>query len=223
MPRSDTSVIRKTLKEARRLARTTKCPSRAGLALVRLTGRAGSKIHWDALADAVLAECARFASRQGEVGVWTGEAVENVEAGAPPDLAVRCRWGVVRRVRRQGRGRRRRIRSVAEGHGHARRELKQILEVMQLGLLMADAVLQCGHMMANRDCLLRERTGVLLVKPRAASKERGTDLPGSSVNKEEGLRARMEGKERVEAAEEGLEGIRGMESESDVECIQSPT
>jgi hypothetical protein len=29
--------------------------------------------------------------------------------------------------------------------------------------------------------------------------------------------------ERCEAAEEGLEGIRGMERENEVECIQSPT
>jgi hypothetical protein len=48
------------------------------------------------------------------------------------------------------------------------------------------------------------------------------DLPGSSVNKE-GLNARIEGMERFEAAEEGLEGIRWIERESDVECIQSPT
>lgn len=59
---------------------------------------------------------------------------------------------------------------------------------------------------------------------RAASKKKGegTDLPGSSVNKE-GLRVRIERLERFEAADEGLEGIRGMERESDVECIQSPT
>lgn len=47
------------------------------------------------------------------------------------------------------------------------------------------------------------------------------NLPVSSGNKE-GLRARIEGVERIEAADEGLE-TRGMESESDVECIQSPT
>lgn len=52
------------------------------------------------------------------------------------------------------------------------------------------------------------------------SKERD-DLPGSSGNKE-GLRARMEGVERIEAADEGLERLRGIESECDVECIQSP-
>ena len=46
-------------------------------------------------------------------------------------------------------------------------------------------------------------------------------LPVSSGNKE-GLRARIEGVERVEAADEGLEGTRGIESERDVECIQSP-
>ena len=58
----------------------------------------------------------------------------------------------------------------------------------------------------------------------ARRREKGgwTDLPGSSVNKE-GLRVRIEGLERFEAADEGLEGIRGMERESDVECIQSPT
>jgi hypothetical protein len=44
----------------------------------------------------------------------------------------------------------------------------------------------------------------------------------SSGNKE-GLRARIEGVERVEAADEGLRGTRGMERESDVECIQSPS
>jgi len=54
-----------------------------------------------------------------------------------------------------------------------------------------------------------------------ASKER-EDLPGSSGNKE-GLRARIEGTERFEAADEGLEGIRWIESENEVECIQSPT
>jgi hypothetical protein len=48
------------------------------------------------------------------------------------------------------------------------------------------------------------------------------DLPVSSGNKE-GLRARIEGVERNEAADEGLGVTRGMESESDVECIQSPT
>jgi hypothetical protein len=48
------------------------------------------------------------------------------------------------------------------------------------------------------------------------------DLPVSSGNKE-GLRARIEGVERFEAADEGLVGTRGMVSESDVECIQSPT
>jgi len=48
------------------------------------------------------------------------------------------------------------------------------------------------------------------------------ELPVSSGNKE-GLRARIEGVERIEAAEEGRGGARGMESESDVECIQSPT
>lgn len=151
------SVTRKTLKEAKCLARTTERTSWTGLALVRrLTGRAGSKVHGDPLANAILAEQARIAARQGEVGVWTGEAVEDVETGAPPDFAVRCRCRrrVIRRVG-QGRGRWRGIRSggVVERHGHARRELKQILEVMQLGLLMADAVLQCGHMMANGDCM----------------------------------------------------------------------
>jgi len=45
-------------------------------------------------------------------------------------------------------------------------------------------------------------------------------LPGSSSTKE-GLRARVEGLERIEAEEEGLEGIRCTESESEVECIQS--
>lgn len=44
----------------------------------------------------------------------------------------------------------------------------------------------------------------------------------SSGNKE-GLRARIEGVERIEAADEGLEETRGMERERDVECIQSPT
>jgi hypothetical protein len=53
------------------------------------------------------------------------------------------------------------------------------------------------------------------------TKERD-DLPGSSGNKE-GLRARMEGVERNEAADEGLERLRGIESEYEVECIQSPT
>ena len=48
------------------------------------------------------------------------------------------------------------------------------------------------------------------------------DLPVSSGNKE-GLRARIEGVERNEAADEGLGVTRGTESESDVECIQSPT
>jgi hypothetical protein len=48
------------------------------------------------------------------------------------------------------------------------------------------------------------------------------DLPVSSGNKE-GLSARIEGVERVEAADEGLGRTRGMESESEVECIQSQT
>jgi len=44
--------------------------------------------------------------------------------------------------------------------------------------------------------------------------------PGSSSTKE-GLAARAEKLERIEAEEEGLEGgIRGIESESEVECIQ---
>ena len=83
---------------------------------------------------------------------------------------------------------------------------------------MANAVLQCGHMMANRDCL-EERAGAIKLR---GVRERGTDLPVSSGNKE-GLRARIEGAERFEAVEEGLEGTRGMERERDVECIQSPT
>lgn len=53
-------------------------------------------------------------------------------------------------------------------------------------------------------------------------RENGTGLPVSSGNKE-GLRARIEGVERNEAADEGLGVTRGMESESDVECIQSQT
>lgn len=48
------------------------------------------------------------------------------------------------------------------------------------------------------------------------------DLPVSSGNKE-GLRARIEGVERIEAADEGLGVTRGMLRESDVECIQSQT
>jgi hypothetical protein len=43
--------------------------------------------------------------------------------------------------------------------------------------------------------------------------------PGSSSTKE-GLAARAEKLERTEAEEEGLEGMRGIESESEVECIQ---
>jgi hypothetical protein len=96
--------------------------------------------------------------------------------------------------------------------------LKQILEIVQLGLLMANAVLQCGHMMANRDCLGGEKESA--IKLRGVS--RGMYLPVSSGNKE-GLRARIEGVERIEAADEGLGETRGSERESDVECIQSPT
>ncbi len=60
------------------------------------------------------------------------------------------------------------------------------------------------------------------MKPGESSKERD-GIPGSSGNKE-GLRARIEGVERCEAADEGLERKRGIERESDVECIrvQSP-
>jgi len=48
------------------------------------------------------------------------------------------------------------------------------------------------------------------------------DLPVSS-GKKEGLRAQIEGVERVEAADEGLVGTQGLLSKSDVECIQSAT
>ena len=159
MPRSDACQRRDAMKEAKRLARTTECPSRAGLALIRLTRRARPKIHWDPLAYAVLAERAMLAPRQGEVGIRAGEAMEDIETRTPPDFAIGSRRGVccgsggdVRRVSRQGRRGRRRIRrSVVERHGDARRKLKQILKVLQLGLLMANAVLQCGHMMADGD------------------------------------------------------------------------
>jgi hypothetical protein len=53
-------------------------------------------------------------------------------------------------------------------------------------------------------------------------REKGADLPVSSGNKE-GLSARIEGVERFEAVDEGLEGTRGIEREKDVVCIQSPT
>ena len=80
--------------------------------------------------------------------------MENVETRTPPDLAVWGRCSVVRRIRERGGGRRT---GGIERHGHTGGKLKQILEIMQLGLLMANAVLQCGHMMANRDCFRGER------------------------------------------------------------------
>jgi len=84
---------------------------------------------------------------------------------------------------------------------------------------MANAVLQCGHMMANRDCFGGETQRY---KTPRRFREKGRYLPVSSGNKE-GLRARIEGVERFEAVDEGLEGTRGIEREKDVECIQSPT
>jgi hypothetical protein len=44
------------------LARTTECPSRTHLTLVRLTGLASCKIHRDPLANAILAERGRIAA-----------------------------------------------------------------------------------------------------------------------------------------------------------------
>jgi hypothetical protein len=85
---------------------------------------------------------------------------------------------------------------------------------------MANAVLQCGHMMANRDCFRGERRRYKT--PRVYERKKGMDLPVSSGTKE-GLRVRIEGVERFEAVDEGLEGTRGMVREKDVECIQSPT
>jgi hypothetical protein len=69
--------------------------------------------------------------------------------------------------------------------------------------------------MANGNCSdERQRSAV-----REWAKERSY-RPGSSSTKE-GLAARAEKLERIEADEEGLGGIRGIESESEVECIQS--
>jgi len=56
------------------------------------------------------------------------------------------------------------------------------------------------------------------VKRSVSGRMDGIYGPGSSSAKE-GLRARIEGLERIEAEDEGLEGIRGIESESEVECI----
>ena len=39
------------------------------------------------------------------------------------------------------------------GHGHVQRTFEQILQTLQLALPIANAVFQCGHMMANRNRL----------------------------------------------------------------------
>ena len=43
------------------------------------------------------------------------------------------------------------------GHGHAQRTFEKTLETFQLDLSIADAVFPCGDMMANKNCVVRDR------------------------------------------------------------------
>ena len=95
------------------------------------------------------------------------------------------------------------------GHGHAQRTFEQILQTLQLALPIANAVFQCGHMMANTNCLDERQR-----KLRAEGRKNGfTDLDHRGLMKDCIRRVKI--CERFEPEEEGLEGIR-VNNESEV-------